>query len=126
MLLVGLCLLAVAVHLLIRARPKAAVNACINNLRQIDGAIQQWALDHHADSTNIVTWNDILPYLGGGSQGIPKCPQGGVYTFARVADPPRCSIMRHNLSFGFVTVTDESGVPLADAQGFAVLLVVGQ
>jgi hypothetical protein len=30
----------------IRTGP-APKNTCINNLRQLDGAVQQWALEHH-------------------------------------------------------------------------------
>jgi hypothetical protein len=96
------------------ARTTSSYSACINNLRQIDGAIQQWALEHRAASNYVVTWSDIRPYLGRGqSVELPNCPQGGKYTIGRVADAPRCTIMHHNLGFGSVVVADESGLPLS-------------
>jgi hypothetical protein len=108
---------AAVLHSFIRARTTSASNACINNLRQIDGATQQWALQHNATSNSVVTWKDLLPNLGRGqASDIPRCPQGGIYTIGRVADAPRCSLMRHNLDFGRVTVLDESGTSLADAR----------
>jgi len=39
---------AIAIPNFIRARTTSQMNACINNLRQIDGAIQQWALENSA------------------------------------------------------------------------------
>jgi hypothetical protein len=96
------------------ARTTSSYSACINNLRQIDAATQQWALEHRATSNSVVTWSDIRPYLGRGpSPELPACPEGGKYTLGRVADAPRCTIMRHNLGFGSVVVADESGVPLS-------------
>jgi hypothetical protein len=41
-------------------------------LRQIDGAIQQWALDRQATTNSLVTWNDSVLILPGGSR--PRCP----------------------------------------------------
>jgi hypothetical protein len=76
----------------IKARSTSAVNACINNLRQIDGAKQQWALEN-GKTNGIVTWSAIKPYMGRGSEGsIPKCPQGGTYTIGKVEEKPTCSL----------------------------------
>lgn len=105
------------VRWLIQERTTASYSACINNLRQFDGAIQQWALENKVGSNAVVTWKDIAPYMGRGQANIlPSCPQGGTYTISRVGVAPRCSIMSHNLDFGSVVVVDESGVPLVDAQ----------
>jgi hypothetical protein len=68
-------------------REHAALSSCINGLRQIDGAKEQWALDNHVKNGAIVTTNDIAPY-----GGIPVCPQGGTYTLGRVGELPKCSI----------------------------------
>lgn len=74
------------------------VNACINNLRQIDGAKCQWALEHKAPSNAIPTWSNIQPYLGRGTGGtLPACPQGGVYTIGPLTEAPTCSIKGHTL-----------------------------
>jgi general secretion pathway protein G len=67
-------------------------NACVNNLRVIDGAKQQWALEN-GKTNGIVTWADIKPYLNLDSNGdLPKCPQGGTYTIGRLGEDPTCSV----------------------------------
>ena len=77
----------------VRARNTSSANACINNLRQIDGAKQQWALEHNATTNSCPTWNDIRIYCGRSPEGVTlTCPQGGTYTIGRVDEPPRCSI----------------------------------
>jgi hypothetical protein len=88
-----LLLVAVAVPNFIRARTTTAKNACINSLRQIDGAKQQWALENNITTNAQPSWNDILPYLGRGTNTkMPHCPHGGTYTIGRVDEPPRCSV----------------------------------
>ena len=63
--IIGL-LAAIAIPNFIRARTKSQQNACINNLRQIDGAIQQWALETKQAPTATVTSTDVTPYMGRG------------------------------------------------------------
>src|SRR5450759_593540 len=57
-------------------------NACINNLRQIDGAKEQWALGNYAKTNAVVTISDITPLIKG---GFPKCPSRGTYTIGPVS-----------------------------------------
>jgi|ERR1041385_1338051 RNA polymerase sigma factor (sigma-70 family) len=66
---------------------------CINQLRLIDGASQQCALEYHLTATNIVTAELILPYLKGNE--IPRCPDGGDYAFGILTNLPTCSIPGH-------------------------------
>src|SRR5258708_35665272 len=95
--IIGL-LAAIAIPNFIRARTTSQKNACINNLRQIDGAIQQWALENKASAAQAVTSANVTPYLGRGNAGeYPTCPSGGTYTLATVADKPLCSIALHVL-----------------------------
>jgi hypothetical protein len=75
--------------------PQVIANACINQLRQIDGAMQQWALEYKKPANAIPTEKDIAPYLKGNM--VPKCPGGGVYTIRSVAEVPTCSIPGHVL-----------------------------
>jgi Protein of unknown function (DUF3352) len=93
---VGGVLAAIAVPNFVRARGVAQNNACLNNLRQIDGAKQQWALETKAANNATPTWNDIRPYLRNGP--LPSCPQGGTYTLNAVNADPTCSIPGHQLS----------------------------
>jgi len=71
---------------------------CINNLRLIDGAKQEWELVHNK-TNGPITWNDILPYIGrdGINSPIPRCPSGGVYSLNNLEDLPTCSIPGHAL-----------------------------
>jgi hypothetical protein len=71
-----------------------ASSDCINNLRQIDAAKQQWALEKRKETNDIPSMMDIAQYIHG---GVPKCRGGGVYTLGPVADSPRCSITGHVL-----------------------------
>lgn len=78
---------------------EAARNTCINHLRQIDAAKQQWALENNKPANAIPTAADIAPYLKLDANGnIPGCPSGGTYTIGAVDELPMCSIPGHTLS----------------------------
>ena len=68
---------------------------CLNNLRQIDAAKQQWALENGRSASAIPTSVDLLPYL---PNGFPVCPSGGRYTINAVSDLPTCSVPGHTLA----------------------------
>ena len=73
-------------------------NACINHLRRLDAAMQQWALEHQGRAEDHPTQNDLLPYLQ--SPDNPWswiCPGGGSYVFGRVDELPRCTLPGHVL-----------------------------
>jgi hypothetical protein len=69
-------------------------NFCINNLRQIDAAANQFALEHNLTNDSPINFpNDITPYIKLNSAGkIPGCPQGGIYHISKVGDAPTCSL----------------------------------
>jgi prepilin-type N-terminal cleavage/methylation domain-containing protein len=90
--IIGL-LAAIAIPNFVRARTKSQQNACINNLRQLDGAKQQWALENKQLPTATVGTADVAPYLGRGGTGMyPECPANGTYTLNDVATGPICSL----------------------------------
>lgn len=70
-------------------------NACINNLRQIDGAKQQWALEKNKPDDAVPTMRDLQPYLKDGT--FPSCPAGGTYSINSVDAMPTCTIQDHAL-----------------------------
>jgi len=73
-------------------------NACINNLRQIDGAKNEFALEKGKANGTAVTEADIKPYIKLDANGnLPKCPAGGTYTIGKVGELPTCSIPGHAL-----------------------------
>jgi hypothetical protein len=84
---------AIAIPNFVKAREVSQRNACINNLRQIDAAKQQWALEKGKQPTDVPTWDDIKQYL----YRIPHCPAGGTYTINAVSERPQCSVPRHAL-----------------------------
>jgi hypothetical protein len=73
-----------------------ATAACINNLRQIDGAKQQWALEYKKSATDTPTWDDLMPYLGRTAQAL-RCPDGGMYSINVLTEVPTCSTPGHAL-----------------------------
>ena len=70
-------------------------NRCNDNLRQIDLAKQEWALDKNKPQDAIPTERDLLPYLKNGV--MPACPGGGIYLINSVSEFPVCSLPGHNL-----------------------------
>jgi len=97
--IIGL-LAAMAIPNFVRAQNVARMNACINNLRYIDSAKQQWALEQHKSTADIPQASDIQPYLGRTEAGeLPCCPADGAQTFATsyspqsVGEQPQCLIL---------------------------------
>jgi septal ring factor EnvC (AmiA/AmiB activator) len=72
-----------------------ARKTCINNLRLIDDAKQQWAADLNKPNDVVPTEKDLLPYFKNGA--LPQCPDGGIYLLNRVDQVPTCSIEGHAL-----------------------------
>jgi prepilin-type N-terminal cleavage/methylation domain-containing protein len=68
-------LAAIAIPNFVRARSYSQTNACINNLRQIDGAMQQWALEQNKAAAASVDYADISAYM----KRAVVCPAGGAH-----------------------------------------------
>ena len=98
--IIGL-LAAIAIPNFVRARTTSQMNACINNLRQIDGAKQQWALETKQLSTATPIDTDIGPFLGrSASTAGVVCPSGGSaatfassYTISQINVAPLCQVV---------------------------------
>ncbi len=91
--IIGL-LAAIAIPNFVKARATSQANACINNLRQIDAAANQWGLENKATTGQSINFpNDLTPYIKLNSAGsIPGCPAGGTYTETAVGTNPVCSL----------------------------------
>jgi hypothetical protein len=74
-----------------------AMNACINNLRMLDGAKQQWALEHKKSSADIPSMLDLKPYVVRADGEYLQCPAGGSYTIRNIATAPTCTVPEHEL-----------------------------
>ena len=71
--IIGL-LAAIAIPNMVKARNTAQANACINNMRQIDNAIQSFALENNKKDSDPVTGPDVATYIKGNL--MPTCPAG--------------------------------------------------
>jgi len=95
--IIGL-LAAIAIPNFVKARNSSQKNACINNLRQLDAATQQWAMENNASNSTSAAANSaaIYAYLKG---GLPICPGSGTYALgAVVTNTPTCTISGHALT----------------------------
>lgn len=83
--IIGL-LAAIAIPNFVKARETAQKNACIANLKQIQGAIQVWALDTGAANTATPANTGVL------SDYIKKWPSdaGATYAIPAVSADPVC------------------------------------
>ncbi len=95
--IIGL-LAAIAIPNFVKARTTSQTNACINNLRQLDGAKQQWALEQKQLPTVTPNPADVQPYLGRGTAGTyPVCPANGTYSLNNLQTAPSCNVASHVL-----------------------------
>jgi prepilin-type N-terminal cleavage/methylation domain-containing protein len=80
--IIGL-LAAMAIPNLMNSVTKAKRTTCITNIRNIDGAKQQWNVEVKAAVSSTPTPSDIQHFLGRGTAGnLPTCPSDQAATFA--------------------------------------------
>lgn len=88
--IIGL-LAAIAVPNFVKARQASQKNACIANLKQIEGAKASWALENkknNSDTPNTTDLYGTTNYI----RDEPKCPGGGTYNLNQVDAKPTCSL----------------------------------
>jgi len=90
--IIGL-LAAIAIPNFIRARATSQQNACINNLRQIDAAISEWALETGQNNGATVTSPMVVSaYIKlNSNNSVPLCPAQGSYSTTSVGGTPQVS-----------------------------------
>ena len=88
-------LVIVAIPNIQEARKEAQINACKSNLRTMEFAIAQWALEKRKADDAEVTLEDIASYMKDGI--LPRCPSGGEYELFTVEDKPTCTIIGHTI-----------------------------
>jgi prepilin-type N-terminal cleavage/methylation domain-containing protein len=91
--IIGL-LAAIAIPNFVKARATSQANGCINNMRQIDAAASQFALEKGMTTGAAISYpGDLTPYIKLNSgASIPACPAGGSYTCSNVGTPSTCSL----------------------------------
>lgn len=70
-------------------RTTSGGNSCIANLKQFDGAIQQWALENRKQPGELPPPGDIASFLK--QSQLPVCPGQGKYTLTPVGVDPQCT-----------------------------------
>jgi len=87
--IIGL-LAAIAIPNFVKARTASQKNACIANLKQMDGAKASWALEQKKNNGDTPVDSDLF----GATQYIrdkPACPGGGTYALNQVDTKPTCT-----------------------------------
>jgi prepilin-type N-terminal cleavage/methylation domain-containing protein len=87
--IIGL-LAAIAIPNFVKARTVSQKNACIANLKQIDGAKATWAMENRKNSSDTPTTSELY----GSTNYIrdePLCPGGGTYALNAVDTKPTCT-----------------------------------
>lgn len=88
-LIIGV-LAGIAVPNFVKTREVARQKTCISNMKQIETAKEQWAMDKKKASGDACAMADLV---GSGNylNNTPTCPAGGTYTVGAVATPAICS-----------------------------------
>ena len=88
--IIGL-LAAIAIPNFVKARTLSQKNACIANLKQMDGAKATWAMELKKDNTKIPDDTDLFGatlYI----KDKPECPGGGSYSLLAVDTKITCTL----------------------------------
>ncbi|MFN3651245.1 MAG: type II secretion system protein [Armatimonadota bacterium] len=92
-LIIGI-LLAIAVPNFIRARESSRTKSCQSNLKQIDSAKEQYAMDNKLNDGEAIPDGALWTAGAGGEPAYiksePDCPSDGAYTVGNVGTPPTC------------------------------------
>jgi len=87
--IIGL-LAAIAIPNFVRARSSSQANACIANMKQIEGAKATWALEAKKNNVDVPAAGDLFgatAYI----RTAPTCPSGtGAYVMVAVQTPQTC------------------------------------
>ena len=86
-------MLAIATPSFVKTRDTARTNACLSNLKAVDGAKMQWAMECRKTDGDSVAWADIAPsYM----KASVTCPWGFPYTLQPIGTPPYCPVVGHH------------------------------
>ena len=77
-------------------RRTSKTHAIESNLRQLDGAVQYWGIQHHQTGAVVVTWEDVAPYLKAQADvhGGMKSVAGEVYVLKTLTQSPEAVLTR--------------------------------
>ncbi len=88
--IIGL-LAAIAIPNFVRARTTAQAKTCVANLKQLDGAKEQWALETKQAAGATATWADLVGVTNF-IKNTPACPSTTTaYNLNTVGTVPTCA-----------------------------------
>ena len=86
--IIGL-LAAMALPNFAKSRATTQKNICYNNMRQIESAKDQWAIEYKKITGETPTTDDLANYIKG---SFPTCPSNGTYIIGAIGSSISCSI----------------------------------
>ncbi len=87
-------IMAIAIPNIMHAREAAAARSCVANLRRIDQAKEQYAMESGKRTGDSVEWSDLVPvYI----KSRPACPLAPTYTLGAIGENPTCPVVDHDL-----------------------------
>lgn len=94
--LVGV-LLAAAIPNFVKARVVSSQNSCLTNLKLIEAAKGDWAVDHQITNRAVAPAATELFGADKYIRTAPACFLDGTYSMGKLSERPRCSIPQHTL-----------------------------
>ena len=94
-LIIGI-LMSIAVPGFLQARTSGRRSACIGNMKQVETAKNQWAMDNKKSNGDAVAFTDLVGstlYL----KSTPSCPSAGTYTVNVIGTDIVCDFTGHVL-----------------------------
>lgn len=103
-------IVAIAAPAWLRARAQSRMKTCQENLSKIDGAKEQWSLEHKKGTGTSLSESDLVegPITSGYMKFFPIEPSGGSYTINVIGIDPSCSTgyPGHNMSEIGIAITE--------------------
>ncbi len=93
MLVLGI-LIVIAVPAFVTSRARSTEKACLSNLRELEEAKEQWAMEYSKPSTSTPSQDDLYPTF---LHSWPTCPMAGTYTLGNMSTRPTCDYVGHQL-----------------------------
>jgi len=98
-------LAAIAIPSFVKARTHARENSCVNNLRIIDSAKEQYAMEYGGTNGMVVSWDNLAPFIRKDFTNwcfCPLAPEGkrslSNYDKGVIGEAPKCLIHGKSLS----------------------------
>ncbi|MBS1704156.1 MAG: prepilin-type N-terminal cleavage/methylation domain-containing protein [Armatimonadetes bacterium] len=94
-LIIGI-LLSIAVPSFIQARQSGRRSSCLANMKEIESAKEQWAMDNRKSNGDTVAFTDLVGmtlYM----KSTPSCAEGGTYSLNPIGTVPTCTVSGHVL-----------------------------